>query len=91
MAHSFSIVGLDPNDEKPVPKLLDYYPDIKEKPQEYMYIHSLSSICSWDGLKEKTIQYTITEASGDQKYLSAFVYGDSKAMILVSEYPMFNT
>jgi hypothetical protein len=33
MAHSFSIIGLDPEGENSSgPKLLDYYPDIKENP-----------------------------------------------------------
>jgi hypothetical protein len=56
-----------------------------------MYIHSLQSICSWEAAKERSIQYTITEASGDKKYLTAFTYEETKAMVLVSEYPMFNT
>ena len=85
LAHSFSIIGIDPENLNSGPKLLDYYPDIKEKPQDYMYIHSVPSICFWTGSQEKTIEYTLTEASGDKKYLTAFVYGGNKAMVLVSE------
>jgi hypothetical protein len=32
LAHSFSIIGVDPKEPESGPKLLDYYPDIKEHP-----------------------------------------------------------
>jgi hypothetical protein len=89
IAHSFSIIGVEGEGEKP--KVLDYYPDIKENPQEFMYVHSIPSICFWQSQKERTIEYTLTDASGFKKYLTAFVYGGNKAMVLVSEYPMFST
>jgi hypothetical protein len=53
-----------------------------------MYIHSLASICSSE---PRTIEYTITEATGDKKYLTSFTYEKNKAIVLVSQYPMFNT
>jgi hypothetical protein len=89
IAHSFSIIGVSSPGEPP--QVLDYYPDIKEKPHEFMYIHSIPTICYWQGKKERTIEYTLTDSTGAKRYLTAFVYEGDKAMALVSEYPMFST
>jgi hypothetical protein len=91
LAHSFVLIGIDPKNEQAGPVVLDYYPpDIQDKPYDYMYIHSLPSLCSWE-VTPCSVEYILTEASGDKKYLIAFSYEKNKAMVLVSEHPIFRT
>ena len=108
MAHCFCIFGLDPKElgeEGPYeffePKLIDYYPDINEKREEFSYVYSLQGICFMDDFTEygnklpmevydrdvqklrltknkytRIVDYTLTQASGDKKYLTAVIFKD---------------